>query len=86
MIVKKHKFGLVPHELINDQKVSLSAKGLYAFFQVFYEDGVLDFDSLCKKYNIDRSEFDEMLDELIIHGYVSVESKYGVLYYVLNGI
>jgi hypothetical protein len=86
MVVKKQKFALAPHELLNDSKVSLSAKGLYAFLQVFNEDGVLDFDSLCKRFKIDRSKFDEMLDELIIHGYVSVENNYGILYYVLNGI
>jgi hypothetical protein len=86
MVVKKYKFGLVPHELLNDQKVSLSAKGLYSFLQVFDEDGVLDFDSLCNRFKIDRSEFDEMLDELIINGYVSIETESDILVYVLNGI
>jgi hypothetical protein len=86
MVHKRHKFGIAPTQLLNDPKVSFSAKGLYVFLQVFDEDDALDFDSLCKRFNIDRGDFDEFLDELIIHGYVSVESQYGVLNYVLNGI
>jgi competence protein ComGC len=76
----------IGQELLTDPRVSLSAKGLYAFLQVFDTDGELDFAFMCKAYNIDKQEFDDSLDELISHGYVSIESQYGVLVYVLNGI
>jgi hypothetical protein len=86
--MKKSNFNPVqiPPELLTNPLVSLSAKGLYAFLQVFNEDGQLDFASLCKVYNIDKQEFDNALDELIFHGYVSIETQFGLLVYVLNGI
>jgi len=86
MVVKKYKFALAPHELLTNPTISLTAKGLYAFLQVFDTDGEVDFAFMCKSYNIDRQEFDKAFDELISYGYVSIESEYGVLVYVLNGI
>lgn len=86
MLVRKFKFISTPYEVLKNPKISLSAKGLFAFLQVFDEDGQLDFASLCKSYNIDKQEFDNALDELIFHGYVSIESEFGMLVYVLNGI
>jgi hypothetical protein len=75
----------IGQELLTDPRVSLSAKGLYAFLQVFEEDCELDFAFMCKVYNIDSQEFDNALNELISHGYVSIESQYGALVYILNG-
>lgn len=86
MVVKKYKFALTPHELLKNPTISVFSKGLYAFLQVFNEDGDIDFSALCKDNNIDKQEFDKALDELIYHGYVSIESEYGMLVYVLNGI
>lgn len=86
MVVKKYKFAFAPYELLTNPTISLFSKGLYSFLQVFNEEGDMDFAALCKVYNIDKRSFDNALDELIRHGYVSIESDFGVLTYVLNGI
>ena len=46
----------------------------------------MDFEFMCKAYNINKDEFDNSMDELIHHGYVSIETQFGLLVYVLNGI
>jgi hypothetical protein len=86
--MKKSNFNPVqiPQDLLTNPLVSLSAKGLYAFLQIFNEDGQMDFEFMCKAYNIDKNEFDHSMDELIHHKYVSIETQFGLLVYVLNGI
>ena len=86
MVHKRFKFAHTPHDLLTDPTISLFSKGLYAFLQVFDEGFDIDFAELCKVYNIDKKEFDEALDELILHEYVSIESELGLPVYVLNGI
>jgi hypothetical protein len=86
--MKKSKFNSpeIPQDLITSPLLSLSAKGLYVFLQIFNEDGQLDFELMCKIYNINKKDFDDSMDELIHHGYVSIETQFGLLVYVLNGI
>ena len=86
MVVKKYKFALSPHELLTNPTISLTAKGLYAFLQIFDTDGDIDFSYLCKAYKIDKQEFDKAFDELIFHGFISIETESDILVYVLNGI
>jgi hypothetical protein len=80
------KFSKIPQDLLTNPLLSLSAKGLYAFLQIFDQDEELDFKLLCKTYNIKKKQFDDSITELVVHEYLSIESIDGLLVYVLNGI
>ena len=86
--MKKSKFNCpqIPQDLLTNPLLSLSAKGLYAFLQIFDQDEQLDFKLMCKTYNIKKKQFDDSITELVVHKYISVESLDGLLVFVINGI
>lgn len=81
-IIKRFTPVLTPKSLLANPQISLSAKGLYAFLQIFENGEKINMTLLPKMYNIDKELFDNSLRELIDFQYVSIdEGENGALFY-----
>ena len=71
-IIKRFNPVLTPKSLLENPQISLSAKGLYAFLQIFEDRERIELNYIAKIYNIDREIIDALLKELVENDFLLV--------------
>jgi len=84
-IIKRFNPVLTPKSLLENPQISLSAKGLYAFLQIFEDRERIDLNAMPRVYNIDRKLFDASLKELVENDFLLVGTcEDGTLFYQIE--
>jgi hypothetical protein len=84
-IIKRFNPVLTPKSLLENPQISLSAKGLYAFLQIFEDRERIDLNAMPRVYNIDRELFDASLKELVENDFLLVGTcEDGTLFYQIE--
>lgn len=84
-IIKRFTPVLTPKSLLANPQISLSAKGLYAFLQIFEDRERIDLNAMSKMYGIDKELFDASLKELVENDFLLVGTcEDGTLFYQIE--
>lgn len=70
-----NRYGIVPNDLLNSKKISLRAKGLFAYLQSKPDNWTFSTDLICSQNQEGRDAVRTSLQELEEHGYLKREPK-----------
>ena len=80
MIIKRKRnrhFAVIPNAMLDDERLSVEAKGLHAYLLSRPADWEVRHDQLQRHLNIGRRRFDKMVAELIKAGYMERDEEQG---------
>lgn len=74
----QNSFGIAPNEILNDNSISLSAKGLYVFMQSKPENWDFSLRGIASQNSNGISAVTSAVDELILKGWLGREKHHGI--------